>query len=434
MELENIYEAIDTALRLVGRAGNGGAGVSPVIPPAANHGRDGRATSDKIALQEETAGETPAPPLILPFAKHLASYLDIASKWLEGLPWYERMLKRAEKLKDRALQLQASLGVALLLRRLSRYEEAEKEANTARSLAEEAGDGKSLAQALHSLGAVAYLQGCYEDAEKLFKESLQIAREIGDRSGIAASLNGLGVVARLQDRYEEAEKLYYESHQIKREIGDRSGIAVSLNNLGIVAHAQGRYDEAERLHNESLKIKREIGNRYGIAKSLNSLAILAEYCGRYEEAEKLYLQALEMKHVTGDRLGVASVTHNLAAVAINLGRLRDARQRLRESLLEFRRMGIQIMYIEAFLCAARLFIKEDRVPQSAVLAFGAERQAKEMSYKLGPMAQSMLDEAMAKLKEALSEDELAELKTRAEAMSLDELTEYALKTLEGLNL
>ncbi|MCD6282314.1 tetratricopeptide repeat protein [bacterium] len=392
IELENIYEGLDTALN--------------------------REDAD----------------LLLPFAKYLESYLDILSRWQEGLSWYERILSEAERLKQRPLQMQASLGLSRLLWRLSRYEEAEKEVNAAKKLAEEAGDRKSLALALHNLGFAVSVQGRYEEAEQLHQESLKIFREIGDRRGIASSLNSLGNVAYNQGRDKEAEKLYQESLEIRREIGDGWGIALSLRNLGVIAYLRGRYKEAEKLFQENLKTYREIGDRSGIANSLNNLGIVAHMQGKYDEAERLYKECLKILREIGDRAGTAMSLNNLGALFIKVERFSDARLHLQEALQVSSEIGARDMNIEGLVTCGYLLVMTGRLKESAVILTGAERQAKEMNYKLQPMEQSELDEGMAKVKDTLSAEELAEARARAEEMNLEELTEFALKALEGLDL
>lgn len=372
--------------------------------------------------------------LLLPFAKHLASYLDVVSRWQEGLPWYERIREHAEKLEDPALRMHALLGLAWLLWRLGLYDESEKAASAARELAQEVGDRKPLARALGNMGNVARDQGRFEEAEELYQESLQIKREVGDRTGIAGSLQGLGLVAWDQGRYEEAEKLYQESLKIEREIGDLYGIVESLWGLGLVVCGLGRYEEAEKLHKQSLQLGREIGDRSGIATSLCCLGLVAYHQVHYEEAQKLVSESLLMFRRIGARNGVSSCLFILGTVCIRLERIADACKYLKEALQVSRDIGARNVGTWALVTSGNLLVKTRHLKESTVFLFGAEHQAKEMNFKLEPMTQGELDEAMAKLKEALSEEELAEAKTRAEAMTLEELTEYALKTLEGLNL
>ncbi len=491
VELENIYEGLDTCLKRVGAVHE---------PPRAIHEL----------------------PLHI-FAKHLGSYLDMVSRWQEGLSWYERVGEACQKLDDPALRVCVFLGSARFLWRLSRYEEAEKAASAARKLAEDTGDRKSLAQALrylgdtrgqerykeaeklyaeklyqeslniereigsqfgiaislHRLGVFASRHGRYEEPEKLWQESLEIRREIGDLYGIADSLNSLGVVAHGRGRYEETEKLYQDSLEIKREIGDRYGVARSLHNLGVVARAQGRYEEAEKLfqesmqifreigdrdaigsclnnlgkdalrqqkyedaeklYKESLEIGREIGSRGWIALSLNNLGLVAHAQGRHEKAEKLYQESLQISREIGSRYGIAFSLNNLGALSIKVERFPDAYEYLKEALQEALQVSKEFSFpdlnVEGLITSGYLLVMTGHWKEAALLLTGAERQAKEaMNFKLEPMEQGELDEGMAKIRKALSEEELAEAKSRAEEMSLEELTEFALETLSRLDL
>jgi predicted ATPase/class 3 adenylate cyclase/tetratricopeptide (TPR) repeat protein len=312
VELENIYEGLDTA------------------------------------LTRENA------KLLLPFAKHLVSYLDMVSKWLEGLTWYERMLEKALELEDAISSMHCQLGLSRMQWRIGKYKEAESGGLGAKTLAE----------------------------------------VLGDRYAISTSLNSLGVVAHNQGRYEEAEKLYQESLQIFREIGDRRGIAASLHNLGVLAYNQGRYAEAVKLYEESLTISREIGDRWGIAQSLD----------------------------------------NLGAFYIKVERFTDACKYLREALHVSREVGARDVNLEGLVICGNLLVITGRFRESAVLLCGAQRQAKEMNFHFDPMEQGLLDEGMAKLKDALAEEELAACRAQGEKMTLDELADYALKALEELEL
>ena len=515
----------DAAEFIVGHTKASGTGVSPVIPSATNHGRDGRATNDKSALQKnlrkiltelrekgwlftrEALGKTrffirdaathqyareklqgsnayetvvlaharyfaelieregeelkghdqmrtmkalgtelgniygaldaslkaEDTELLLSFAKHLASYLDIVSQWQEGIPKYQRLAEKAKKLGDPALRMHALLRLARLLWRLSLYDESEKAASEVRELARETGDRKSLALALGNMGNVARDQGRYEKAKKLYQESLQIKREIGDSSGIAMSLQGLGFVAWDQGRYEKAEKLYRESLEIVREIGNRFGIAESLFGLGLVLCDMGRLDEAEKLHLESLTIERETGDRWGIAASLCSMGIVAFHQTNYEKAQKLVNESLHLFRQIGDRNGVSSCLSLLGTIYIKLERVEDACEHLKEALQVSKDIGARNVGAWALVASGNLLAKAGRSMESAMFLLGAEQQAKSIGHKLYTVGQHDLDAGIAKVKEALSEEELAEVKARAEKMSLEELTEYALKALEGLD-
>ena len=449
LELQNIYEALDTALN-----------------------------------REDAL-------LLLPFAKYLARYLDMVSRFLDALTWYERLKQSAEKTGSRSLQIHSQLGYGTALWRLSRYEEAEEVALRAKRLAEEAGDRESIAASLHTLGRVAYHKGrydeakglhheslaihreiddrygiaaslnnlglvagstgCYDEAKELYEESLAIFREIGNRQGIAASLNNLGLVAGSQGRFDGAKELYEESLAIHREIGERMGIANSLGNLGNVADDQGRYDDAEELLQESLAIRREIGDRWGISASLNNLGSVAHSQGCCDEARELFQESLAIEREIGDRYGIALALNNLAFVSIKLGRLADAPEFLEEALKIASDIDAQTSILELLVTCGLLMLiagsKEGEMcnakctVQAAILLYAAQHHAEKIGFTFDPTEQADLDEGLEKVqgKKVLGDSgqgtvEIDQLKAQACAMSLDELVQYALAALAELKL
>jgi len=470
LEIENIHEAIDTALN-----------------------------RDRTEL-------------LTFFAKHLSAYLDVTGRWREGLPWYEKMAEHAAKEAPGSLQVYASLGLGRLLLCLGRHSEAEDRLTLAREAAEAEGDRRAIAASLNNLGNAAYCQGRYEDAERLHKQSLEAARGIGDRHGVATSLNNLGLVAYCQGRYEETQRLHEESLEIWREIGNgyaiasslvnlgnvaydrgryaeagslfeeslemtrgigaRHAIAVSLNNLGNVAYIQGKHEKAERLYKQSLEIAREIGNRqgvamsannlgnvassqaryakaetlyreslltsrevsdrYGIAISLNNLGFVAYNQGRREEAGKLYEESLETSREIGNRWGAACSLNGLAELNLALGEVAKAADFLKQSIAPARELKDPALVISLTLTSARLLAEGALTSESAILLEGVKHQAGQVKHHLDPLQRSQMEKVEARLASALTEDERAALESRAGQMSPDELLDFALKTLEGI--
>ena len=410
--------------------------------------------------------------ILLPYAKNLSIHTDITSRFLEGVAWYEKMLEMALKVKQDKLETYCRLGLSRMLRRVGKHKEAEEAANMAKALAKSTGDRKVLSDSLNNLGNIAHDQGRYEEAEKLDQESLKINREIGNRHGIATSLNNLGIiaynlgrydeaeklyneslqafqeitdrrgisaslnnvaaVARLQGRYEEAGELYSESLKIKREIGDRWGIALSLNNLGNIAHDQGRHEEAVKLLNESLEKFREIGNRFGIAASLSNLGIVADDQQQYEEAEKLFKDSLKIRREIGDRRGIALALNNLGDLFINQERLADTAECLIEGLQVSNEIGAQDMNIIGLITCGHMLVKTGGMQEAAILFLGMKRKAKEISYELQTRERGVIGNGMDAIKRGLTEKELANAESRAKEMKLEELTDFALETLESL--
>lgn len=421
-----------------------------------------------VALNREDA------ELLLPFAKHAVSYLDMATRWQEGISLYGLMCQVADLTGNRSLQMYALLGSGKLLLRVSRYEESEKAALVARQLAEEEQNRWGTAEAVNYLGNVAQERGQHDEAKELYEESLRIRREIGYEYGIATSLNNLALVASHLGRYDEAEELHRQSLEMKREMGDRLGVANSLYNLGGVAYAQGRFDEtarvnqesleimreigdrggigvtlmalgivaarqgrseeAEELYRESLRIHREIGDRKCIAISLNNLGSVAQDHGRYEEARSLFQESLEIKREIGDLRGVVSTLSNLAGMSITLEKHQDARSFLQEALSIVSDLDAPPTAVALLIPCGYLMLLLQRYAEGATLLYAGRHRAERIGWVLDPMERDYIKRGEERLEKALSSKERAAIILRAEKLSLEELTEYALKALEELEL
>ncbi len=272
------------------------------------------------------------PSLLLPFAKYMFRFLDLGSRYQEGLAWYAKLTQVSDLLPDVPLKEYSLIGLSAFLHRLGQYDESAKAAEEALRYSRVAGDKEPQADCLYSLGLIAQSQGRYAEAAKLCQEGLAIYREIGNQSGIAECLSNMGLVAKHQGRYQEAQKQHEEALEIQRNRGNRLGIATGLNDLGVLAREQGSFQLAEKLHKEAMQLFGDIGNRHGIAASLNNLGIIAFDQARFAEADRLYGESLQITQELGDRHGIASALNNLGNSAYCQWNYWDAEKFYRESL------------------------------------------------------------------------------------------------------
>jgi len=390
LEIENIYEALDTA------------------------------------LNRRSA------KLISRYAKDLVSYVDVASRWQEGLDWYEHIAKIVEELDNRTLTLHCLLGSGRLLWRVGRYEEAERLLRQAKDIAEEDGEQKLKATALNNLGVVSWRLGSIEQSDDFLSESLRLCREVGDTYGIVSCLNNLGVCAMVQQRYEDAEKLLQESLDADRDIGNMHRVALTLSNIGLLMHYQGFYEKAKTSLTESRRICHETGYQYGIALSANNLGVVAHASGDYEAAEKHYLEGLQTNRDIGNNYGLAASLVNLGVISIRKGRLADATEQLVDALKLGKKLEGTQPSIEPLIASGSLLLAAGKNESAAVLFAGVRWQVEQAATSLGRLEQDDLTEGWAKAEETVAADKLEELKSRAEKMSLDELMDFALEALSEM--
>ncbi len=272
------------------------------------------------------------PSLLLPFTKYMFKFLELGSRYQDGLTWYVRLTEVADLLPDVALKEYSLIGLSSFLHRLGQYDESAKAAEEALRYARVAGDKEQQADCLYSLGLIAQSQGRYAEAANLCQEGLAIYREIGNQPGVAECLSNMGLVAKHQGRYQEAQKLHEEALEIQRNRGNRLGFATALNDLGVLAREQGSFQQAEKLHREAMQLFGDIGNRHGIAASLNNLGIIAFDQSRFAEADRLYGESLQITQELGDRHGIASALNNLGNSAYCQWNYWDAEKFYRDSL------------------------------------------------------------------------------------------------------
>ena len=247
-----------------------------------------------------------------------------------ALAWLAQARAVYTALNDTTRLTQILIETGLVLLRKGEYTQARDPLNEGLTLAREAGDKMSIAQALYTLGVLTFN---YTQKRSLYEESLSLRREMGDKLGISASLHSLGTIAHSQGNYTAARELYEESLMLKREMGDKWGIALSIGNLGLITYAQGNLVAARALFEETLALKREMGTKQGIANSLGDLGNIALMYGDTNTAQALYEESLAISREMANQVGIATSLGDLGTLALAQGDTRAARVLFEESLV-----------------------------------------------------------------------------------------------------
>jgi CHAT domain-containing protein/Tfp pilus assembly protein PilF len=200
-----------------------------------------------------------------------------------------------------------------------------------------------VAYPLNLLGGIAQVQGKLEQAEQLLQQALVIRKNFAPNSlEVASTLYNLGTVAHDRGDLARAEQYYQQALAIYKTLAPNSlEVASTLNSLGVVAHARGDLDTAERYYQQALAIKERLApNSLEVARTLNSLGIVASDRGDLDTAERYFQQALAIQEkLAPNSLEVARTLNSLGVVARARGDLGTAEQYFRQALAIYKTLA-----------------------------------------------------------------------------------------------
>lgn len=150
-----------------------------------------------------------------------------------------------------------------------------------------------------ALGTIAFERREIDPAEELFRRSLSIAEQLGNKRGQAVALHNLGeVAAGGRGDFGAAIDLFKRALALNEQIGSKLGQAHNLGMLGNVARARGDLDDAADFHKRALTLNEQIGSKTGQAAELFNLGLVAEergeqpqQCSLWARSRDLYRQA-----------------------------------------------------------------------------------------------------------------------------------------------
>ncbi|MCC7479142.1 tetratricopeptide repeat protein [bacterium] len=290
LELENIYEALDTGLR--------------------------RGSVDWV----------------VPIVQWLRRFLEMTGAALSELEVYTKLLTEANRLGSPILELQAQLGLGVSQFLLGDSASSQIAASAAGELSIRLGDPGGKADSLNNLGLVNHQWGNYSAARELFEQSLAIRRELSDRWGEALELYWLGYVDRRLNNISAAREFYGQSLAIRRETGDRQGEGQAALKLGELEEREGKFAAARELYAQGLEIQCELGGRPGQAEAIHGLASLEYRQGNFNAALELWGQALAIRRDLGDREGETRTLNCLGNTSYEQGNFSAAQERYVKAL------------------------------------------------------------------------------------------------------
>jgi predicted ATPase len=222
----------------------------------------------------------------------------------EGRAWLESMLA--------TWTAQVEAGNALLTLLARAYENAgwmatlQGDSRPAKShheralaLARQAGEARTEASALNSLGGLVLHEGDLESAATYYAQSLEVAQQAADQWSTVRAQGNLGLVPYFRGDLPAAQAQVEESIVAIRVLGDRISLSVNLANAGSIARKRGEFCRAWALLREALAVQWEMNTRRFMAETLLMLAATAAASGAAEQAARLFGATTDLQ----ERLG-----------------------------------------------------------------------------------------------------------------------------------
>jgi DNA-binding SARP family transcriptional activator/tetratricopeptide (TPR) repeat protein len=181
------------------------------------------------------------------------------------------------------------LGHAQL--QLNDYDAAEPNFRRALDLFREIGDRANEAVVLNGLAGMLEKQERYEEALAVALDALRMLKAAGHWWTQATLENGVGWLYAHLGQYEEALTHCQRALSLHRESGHRGGAADTLDSLAFVYLHQGDLTQAQAHYEQAIEAYREIGAPFGEGNSLAGLGDVLLRRGDLSGARSRYLQS-----------------------------------------------------------------------------------------------------------------------------------------------
>jgi predicted ATPase/class 3 adenylate cyclase len=254
----------------------------------------------------------------------LGKVLELVGNWARAEEIELEALSLAQAASDEEAEAWCRTGLAEVMRKTGRYDDATEALDEAARLFERRGDQQGLGQVLHLAGTIGAQRGDYAAARERYETSLAIRERLDDKSSMSSLLSNLGVVAEYDGDYPASRDFHERALDLRRELGDRWAIAVSLTNLGMIAVLQEQYEEARGEFDEAMRLNREVGDSWMVAISHNNLGNANRGLGNLDEARRQYAESLLAYRGYDDKWATAFLLEDVASLAAIAGEFESA--------------------------------------------------------------------------------------------------------------
>jgi predicted ATPase/DNA-binding XRE family transcriptional regulator len=186
----------------------------------------------------------------------------------------------------------------------------------------------ALVGALDGAGTLAIFQGDYARAASFIDEGLALARELGEPTLVAEALMYSVFLSFRRREFAQAEELLSE---VRCTLGAQSegepgaipfltlGGVVPFVTQGDLALAQGQFARAATEYEQGLELFRAANSEWGVRDMQAGLAAVRYCTGDVTQAAALYRESLQQSHILAFWPLVVSALHGLVGVAAETG-------------------------------------------------------------------------------------------------------------------
>jgi len=232
---------------------------------------------------------------------------------------FQQALFLSRSLKDIWREARVLVRISLVEENLQRKISFSEEAV---SLLRKAGDLRSLAIHLGSLGKLEVLSGDFKSAQKRLDEALQLSIQLNNTAVMADLLTALSRIESLKGNFEKGRAFLEEGISSAERSGNRMHYLWTRAHLGYIILRQGAIQESRNILTETAQGFYEDQSEIGVAFTLEGIASLNLMIGKLEHAAQLIGWAdATRKKVRDPRppLEQADVDRDIAMIVTKIG-------------------------------------------------------------------------------------------------------------------
>jgi predicted ATPase/DNA-binding SARP family transcriptional activator len=266
---------------------------------------------------------------------------ELVEAWLRAQEIYQAMIAYARTIRAPAMEcLGLNRLATVYINGFKEPQQATALLEQARTVAEQSGDRRGLAETEWNLSVAARMEQEPDQARHHGEQALAIARQLGHPQLLARCLNSLAYVHGYLRQWDTVEVYANEARDLYAAAGDRILEADSQRVMGWSQMYSGRPRDSLATLRETFAFSQQIENLWGEVESAWRLALTLLELGHYGEAIRLARQAVEQVRLVSQPTMVMLALSTWGSVQRTVMALDAARDTLLEALAESTEQGV----------------------------------------------------------------------------------------------